>query len=85
MTIVNFAIPSSLNKRVSKVIEEKGFASKAEFFRHVTLQYLDVVESTTTQNSSKELGRLADEITKLVVKKFKGKNLPSLEEQLEDM
>lgn len=85
MTIVNFAIPTSLNRRVSKVIKDKGFASKAEFFRHVTLQYLDVVEASTTQNSSKELAQLTDEITKLVIKKFKGKNLPSLEEQLEDI
>ena len=85
MTIVNFAIPSSLDKRVSKVIKEKGFASKAEFFRLVTMQYLDVVEASTTQNSSKELDQLTDEITKLVIKKFKGKNLPSLEEQLDDM
>lgn len=85
MTIVNFAIPSSLDKRVSQVIKQKGFASKAEFFRHVTLQYLDVVEASTTQNSGKSLDLLTDEIAKLVVKKFKGKSLPSLEEQLEDM
>lgn len=85
MTIVNFAIPSSLDKRVSQVIKQKGFASKAEFFRHVTLQYLDVVEASTTQNSGKSLDLLIDEIAKLVVKKFKGKSLPSLEEQLEDM
>ena len=85
MTVVNFAIPSSLNKRVSKVIKEKGFASKAEFFRLVTMQYLDVVEASTTQNSSKELSKLTDEITKIVIKKFKGKKLPSLEEQMDDV
>ncbi len=85
MSIVNFSIPVTLDKRISKVIKEKGFASKAEFVRSITMQYLDVVETSTTQNAFQKLDQLTDEISKLVVQKFKGKKLPSLEEQLEDM
>jgi hypothetical protein len=85
MSIVNFSIPLTLDKRISKVIKEKGFASKAEFFRSITMQYLDVVESSTTHNSYQKLDHLTDEISKLIVQRFKGKNLPSAEQQLDDM
>lgn len=39
MAIVNFSIPTVLNKRVAHAIKQKGFASKAEFFRFAAVHF----------------------------------------------
>lgn len=33
MSIINFSIPAQLNKKIQKTVKNKGFASRAEFFR----------------------------------------------------
>ncbi len=37
MPMVNFSVPTVLERRINKTIKEKGFASKAEFFRYAAL------------------------------------------------
>ena len=41
MSIVNFSIPTALENRVKAAVKERGFASKAEFFRNAAMQYLE--------------------------------------------
>lgn len=41
MAVINFSIPKNLDDRIKTVIREKGFASKAEFFRYCVVQYMD--------------------------------------------
>lgn len=43
MAIVNFAIPPVLDRRIGSTIKEKGFASKAEFFRFAAIYFMDVI------------------------------------------
>ncbi len=40
MAIINFSVPTTLNNRIKKTVKEKGFASKAEFFRFAALYAL---------------------------------------------
>lgn len=40
MSIVNFAIPKTLEKRIEQTIKEQGFSSKAEFFRSIAINYI---------------------------------------------
>ena len=84
MSVVNFSIPKALEKRINKIISEKGFASKAEFFRYSAIHYIDVVSTSTTEKIEQidELGRLIGEEVKRL---YKGKKLPSPEEQLKDI
>jgi len=80
MSIVNFAIPKQLENRVQRVIKEKGFASKAEFFRFAAIYFMDVV-----QTEDERMAYLSDEIAKVLRTKYKNKTIPSLEEQLADL
>lgn len=48
MPIINFSIPKNLDDRVKMVVREKGFASKAEFFRYCAVQYMDSDKSRKT-------------------------------------
>lgn len=41
MPIVNFFIPKNLDDRIQETIKEKGFATKAEFFRYCAVRYID--------------------------------------------
>ena len=79
MSIINFNLTQPLEKKISRVIREEGFISKAEFFRFIAWRYL---EDTKDDISQEELDVSVRELTKTIEKKFKGKKLPSLEEQL---
>ncbi|HLD61007.1 MAG TPA: ribbon-helix-helix domain-containing protein [Patescibacteria group bacterium] len=46
MSIVNFSIPAKLDQQIKKTIKEKGFASKAEFFRFAALYTLGNIAPT---------------------------------------
>lgn len=85
MAIVNFSVPKPLDQRINDMIKQKGFASKAEFFRFASLYYLDVVGASTTHNEEAEMDRLSGLIAEKVNKHYKGKNLPSVREQLENL
>ncbi len=50
MSVINFSIPSALLKKIEKLMREKGFASKAEFFRHCAHMYIDRVSIDMTED-----------------------------------
>ena len=79
MSIVNFAISKPLEKQVNQTIKEKGFASKAEFFRFLAFRFFDKEE-----NYDKEIGQLVKEINE-ISKKIDTSKIPSLEDQLADL
>lgn len=78
MPIINFTLTKQLEKRVNEAIKQHGFSSKAEFFRMAAMNYLDEVDDI----SQEELQKSITELKEALVKKFKGKKLPSLEEQM---
>ncbi len=84
MAIVNFSVPKSFEKRVLQVIKEKGFASKAEFFRFAALYFMDVIEKPFVSEDTKQI-YLTKKIEDEIVKKYRGKNIPSLQDQFADL
>ncbi|HEY4505050.1 MAG TPA: hypothetical protein VJI73_04750 [Candidatus Paceibacterota bacterium] len=82
MSIVNFAVPKALENKVNKAIREKGFASKAEFWRSLATNYLDENMQAYQQARTKYL---IESISRLVDTKFRGKKIPSLDKQLADI
>lgn len=52
MPIVNFSLPTTLEKQIATVVKKKGFASKAEFFRFVAMRYIEQVRA---EESGREL------------------------------
>jgi len=80
MAIVNFAIPKTLDKRVKEVMEEKGFASKAEFFRSAAMYFMDVINKPF-KSEDDELEFLVKQIEDKVARAYDGKKLPSAREQ----
>ncbi|MDO8435067.1 MAG: hypothetical protein Q7S89_00040 [bacterium] len=84
MAIVNFSVPKQLEKRVETTIKEKGFASKAEFFRFAAIHFMDVL--TRPSRSVDDAYEVAmRQLTHAVQEKLRGKELPSLEDQLADL
>ena len=82
MPIINFVIPPALNKRVEKTIKERGFASKAEFFRMAAFNYMNTNEKVSAEE---RLDALTKAIKEEVARKYWGRKLPSLEEQLVEL
>lgn len=82
MSVVNFAIPKTLERRVAQAVKEKGFVSKAEFFRMAAMYFLD---SGTTLKEEDRTKLLVNAIKKEVVARHKGKKIPSLAKQLQDL
>jgi metal-responsive CopG/Arc/MetJ family transcriptional regulator len=81
MSIVNFEIPKTLEKRIDTTIKKKGFLSKAEFFRIAAMYFID-------SNNETEGGRrqfLLNAVKEEVAIKLKGKNLPSAKSQLKNV
>ncbi len=44
---VIFSVPAQLDERIMKYLETWGFMTKAEFFRHAAITYLDRNEKQT--------------------------------------
>ena len=82
MSIVNFAIPQILEKRIEQAIRKKGFASRAELFRFAVLRYLDEEENLPLSNNP-EIAVLSERLGRVLKRRFSGKTLPSLEKQME--
>lgn len=78
MPIINFAITKQLEKRINEAIKQHGFSSKAEFFRMAAMNYLDELEDI----GNKKTSDLIQEVKSLLIKKYHGKKIPSLEEQM---
>jgi metal-responsive CopG/Arc/MetJ family transcriptional regulator len=85
MAIVNFAVPKNLDQRVNKVIKEKGFGSKAEFYRSAAIYFIDGLQQHSFVNEEARFNYLADAVSKKLSKKYGGKKLPSIDEQLADL
>lgn len=84
MAIVNFALPKTLERRIAQTIREKGFASKAEFFRFAAVHFLDVVNKPFA-NEDERLEYLTAAIARELRERYRGKKLPSAKEQLADL
>ncbi|OGM61881.1 hypothetical protein A2961_03790 [Candidatus Woesebacteria bacterium RIFCSPLOWO2_01_FULL_39_21] len=80
MTVVNFTINDKLDEKMTKVIREKGFQSKAELFRFAVFNYLHSLERF--KDEDEEFAYLESKLASLLVKKFGNKRLPFLKEQL---
>ena len=81
MAIVNFAIPPTLDRRIGSTIKEKGFASKAEFFRFAAVYFMDVIDKPFVGEDDRTEYLTAALRTELTGR-FHGKRLPSAREQL---
>lgn len=81
MAIVNFSVPKSFEKRVACVIKEKGFASKAEFFRFAALYFMDIIEKPYASDDDKQ-EYLVKKIQEEVSKNYSKKKIAPLREQL---
>ena len=84
MAIVNFSIPKTLERRVADVMREKGFASKAEFFRLAAIHFIDIIDKPFANEEERFL-HLSKILQKTIRERYHKKNIPSLREQLADM
>ena len=84
MAIVNFAIPAALDKRVGATIKEKGFASKAEFFRFAAVYFMDVIDKPFVTEGERT-GYLVGEIEREIRLRKRRGTLPSIRSQLQDI
>lgn len=84
MTIVNFAIPKTLEKRVEKTMRDKGFASKAEFFRFAAVHFIDIMEKPLVSEDA-QFTYLTNTVRQEITKRYRGKHLPSIAKQLADV
>ncbi|MDC1205237.1 ribbon-helix-helix domain-containing protein [Candidatus Pacebacteria bacterium] len=83
MSVINFSIPKVLEGRVEKTIKEKGFVSKAEFFRMAAMYFLE--HGASPINPEKRSEQLTRAIKEEVVHKYKGRKIPSAQKQLADL
>lgn len=84
MSVINFTVTKPLETRIKQAIKERGFTSKAEFFRFAALQLIErpiFSQSIPDDVYNRSLGKLG----KAIKKKYRGKKLPSLEDQLSDL
>ncbi len=84
MSIVNFAISQPLEQKINKAIKEYGFASKAEFFRFLAINFTKPKKVLPLENDQ-EITCLTSKIKELTQKKFINKKIPSLKNQLNNL
>lgn len=84
MTIANFTVTKQLDRRINALIKDQGFSSKAEFFRFAIYNYFNILNGSEC-NLDKKYKDAMDDLAKAIAKNFKGKKLPTLEEQLADL
>lgn len=83
MAIVNFAIPKTLERRVGEVMKQKGFSTKAEFFRFAAIHFIDVINKPYVSEGDR-FDYLTRALHKEIIEKYRGKTLPPVREQLAD-
>lgn len=49
MAIINFTVPKTLEKQITTTIKNKGFASKAEFFRCAAVYFIKLMQEPMTE------------------------------------
>lgn len=79
MPVVNFTLTKQLDKRINETVKQHGFSSKAEFFRMAAMNYLDEMEEPYPDP---ETSNMIKEVKNLIVKKYSGKKIPPLRDQL---
>ncbi len=84
MSIINFAVAEPLEQKINSAVKEYGFASKAEFFRFLAINFFNTNKSLPLDNDF-EIAYLVDKIEKAANEKFGGKILPSIKDQLADL
>ena len=84
MSVVNFSIPKKLEKRVEETIQEKGFASKAEFFRFAAMYFMDILDRKT-KNEDERFEYLTSVLQDEISENYRGKKIASLREQMADV
>ena len=84
MSIVNFTIPKALEHRVNQITKQKGFASRAEFFRFAAIYFMDVIEKPFASEDER-FSYLAREVSREISRQYRGKKMPSIREQLADL
>jgi len=85
MSIVNFSIPKTLEKRIEYTIKQKGFASRAEFFRFAAIRLIEEKKKENFIDEEERTRYLVESIKQEIARKYKGKKIPSIEEQLKDI
>lgn len=85
MAIINFSIPKTLEQRVNQTIKEKGFASKAEFFRFAAISFIDSSINKQKIDEDKRFDYLAENLSNAIARRYKGKEIGSLEKQLAEL
>ncbi len=84
MAIVNFSVPAPLEKRVKRIVKEKGFGSKAEFFRFAAIHFIDIV-SKPAVSEDERFDYLTKAISEEVRAQYTGKSIPPLRDQLANL
>lgn len=84
MSIVNFAVTPTLDRRIRETMRTKGFVSKAEFFRFAALHFIDIVDKPLATEEER-LGYLTDALTREVGHAYRHKKIASLKDQLADL
>ena len=74
MAIINFTIPKNLERRVEDTIKEKGFVSKAEFFRFAAIYFMDILERRRGSEEER-LKYLTDVLQKEISLNYRGKKM----------
>jgi len=81
MSIVNFAVPKTLDERVVNTIKQKGFASKAEFFRLAAIYFMELINKQNITENDK-FDYLTDMVQNAVIQKYQNKKISSIKKQL---
>ena len=84
MAVVNFSIPKRLEKRVDETIQEKGFASKAEFFRFAAMYFMDILERKP-KNEEERFEHLTRALNEEISERYRGQKIAPLRDQLADV
>ena len=64
--------------------KQKGFASKAEFFRFAAIHLVDIIDKPIV-NEEERFAFLSNALTKEIAGKYRGKKMPSVRKQLADV
>jgi len=83
MAMVNFAVPTPLEKKIDKAMKDQGIVSKAEFFRFAAFHFLEhLYEDRSTDD---EYERVMNDLASKIRAYARTHRLPSLEEQFSDL
>lgn len=84
MSIVNFTIPATLERKVKDVIKRKGFSSKAEFFRFAAINFIDILDKPITSEEDR-FAYLTETLCNEIRVRYGNRKIPSVREQLADL